>query len=318
MEVFKFGVKGLDELLVNALIEGQLLIIAGHPGAGKTTLVSTICYVNALNGYKCLYLSLQESREKLYMNMKRLGIDLEKVEKDGYFKYIKIPLIVTEDAVMDIFMDTVNKSIEEFRPRIVVVDSITPVLKATQSSVKARAILQNFFAELPKLINGIVVLIAEIPLGKEEVELGDIEFVSDMIITLKHRVEKGLLTRIMEIRKSRGSPLTLVEVPFSIREGYGIEAWVSPRLEEIIEIENPLEIPCDSLKEALRYINKGDVIYWEYPSYMRSGGIGLLIQLIAVANKLKTLYISYKHAPSSMYNILFRLLERHGVGKEVV
>lgn len=53
---FVFGIETLDEHLGSSIAYGALAVVAGHPGAGKTTLASTICYRNALQGRKCLYI----------------------------------------------------------------------------------------------------------------------------------------------------------------------------------------------------------------------------------------------------------------------
>ncbi|MEM2297511.1 MAG: ATPase domain-containing protein [Ignisphaera sp.] len=59
-----FGIEALDKMISDALRFPSLVVVAGHPGAGKTTLASSICYANALKNLKCLYLSFQEDKEK--------------------------------------------------------------------------------------------------------------------------------------------------------------------------------------------------------------------------------------------------------------
>jgi circadian clock protein KaiC len=81
---FTTGIPGLDVLL-GEIAAPYTLLIAGHPGAGKTTVATTICYANALRGRKCLYMSFYEDREKYYRFMKHLGIDLEAVEAKGLY-----------------------------------------------------------------------------------------------------------------------------------------------------------------------------------------------------------------------------------------
>ena len=41
---YVFGINELDELLGSSLSPRSMVVIAGHPGSGKTTLASTICY----------------------------------------------------------------------------------------------------------------------------------------------------------------------------------------------------------------------------------------------------------------------------------
>jgi RecA-family ATPase len=59
------------------------------------------------------------------------------------------------------FIDGLLKDINTFRPDIVVIDSITPLLNVLDGSSDLRVLLHNFLYELPKIINGLVVLIAE-------------------------------------------------------------------------------------------------------------------------------------------------------------
>ena len=88
----------LDRILRDAIQPGTLLVISGHPGSGKTTLASTICYANALQGRKRLYISFQESKEKLYINMARLGLNLEEIERRGLLNHLKLPLVVKPES----------------------------------------------------------------------------------------------------------------------------------------------------------------------------------------------------------------------------
>ncbi|MEM4809977.1 MAG: ATPase domain-containing protein [Desulfurococcaceae archaeon] len=312
MQRFVFGIEDLDKLLGTALVENTLMVIAGHPGSGKTSLASTICYNNALMGVKCLYISSQEDRDKLYRNMKKLGIDLEEIEKRNCFKFIKLPITVTEEGAEKMFMDAVNKYVIEFKPQVIVIDSATPFLKAMGAGIKARAILQNFFTELPRVANGLVILIAEIPLSENRVELGDIEFVADFVVILTHKVERGLITRLMEIRKVRGSPLTMAEIPFSIRENEGISVFISPVLGEIHESLKQLKIPCEKLVKALNYLYKGDVIYLEYPAHHRHHQTAILIPLISLVNDMKILFISYKYSPLILRTLFESIITNAG------
>jgi len=85
MSEFVFGIKGLDKLLPGVLYRGATIVIAGHPGAGKTSFAITICYANArYSNKKCLYISFQEPKTKLYRAAKALGMDLEDLEKKVY------------------------------------------------------------------------------------------------------------------------------------------------------------------------------------------------------------------------------------------
>ena len=126
---FTFGIDVLNEYFGSALTPGTTLLVAGNPGAGKTTLASTICYKNALKGLPCLYVSFVEDREKFLRIMKSLGMDFEKLEQENLFKYIRIPVIATED-VTDFLSSAINEEIKKQGTKVIVIDSVNPLLDA--------------------------------------------------------------------------------------------------------------------------------------------------------------------------------------------
>jgi circadian clock protein KaiC len=113
-----------------------------------------------------------------------------------------------EDLVQSALED-LSKNVNEYRPKVLVVDSVTAMFSSVKGSARICGYLQNFFWELQKTVEGSIVLVAEVPLDKEYTELGWIEFVTDAILILKHRARKGLVERVLEIRKVRGRKLTL-------------------------------------------------------------------------------------------------------------
>src|SRR3989304_560897 len=70
------GIPGLDSLLGGGIPSGRVVIVLGEPGAGKTTL----CSLFLANGYtkyneSGVYVSLEESRDHLFREMRRFGIN---------------------------------------------------------------------------------------------------------------------------------------------------------------------------------------------------------------------------------------------------
>ncbi|MEM4564464.1 MAG: ATPase domain-containing protein [Desulfurococcaceae archaeon] len=311
MEKFIWGIESLDKLIGDAIVPGSLVVIAGHPGAGKTILASTICYANTLRGHKCLYISFQESKGKLFRVMKRLGIDLGSVEEKGFLKFVNLPLILMPEE----FLSEIKKIIEQNEHRVVIIDSINPLLKTVESDVAKRAILQNFLFALPSIINGLTILLAELPVGKETIWLGGLEFVADSVIIMRHRIERNMLVRLMEIRKTRNAPILVAQIPFSIIEGRGIEAWPPPIIEEVPSVreEEELKLPCKALSTAFSHLHCGHVIYITYPADARPWFIPVIFLGLAIRNDLKILIISYKYSPQEMVQLIKRSLMKLGV-----
>lgn len=311
VERFTWGIEGLDKFIGDSLAPGSLIAIAGHPGAGKTILASTICYANALRGRKCLYISFQESRIKLFRVLKRLGVDLEGVEGRGFLKFVNLPLVIMPED----FLTEIKSMVERGEYKVVVIDSINPLLKSVESDVAKRAILQNFLYALPGIINGLTILLAELPVGEKTIQLGGLEFVADSVIIMRHEVEKSMLVRVMEVRKTRNAPVLVAQIPFSITEGRGIEVWPPPIIEELppVREEEELKPPCKVLSAALNHLHRGHVIYITYPPDARPWFISPIITGLAIKNDLRLLAISYKYSTQETADLVKRSLVKLGV-----
>lgn len=99
---YSIGNESLDETLSDSLRPPSLVIIAGHPGAGKTTLALSACYRNIMLGHKCLYLTLQEPASKLVRVANLLGFNLQKLIDNRSIKIIEAPMV---DTVEDVFSE---------------------------------------------------------------------------------------------------------------------------------------------------------------------------------------------------------------------
>jgi len=251
------GIPGLDSL-VGRVEPPYTLLVAGHPGSGKTTLATTVCYANALRGRRCLYLTFYEDRDKYFRFMKRLGLDLESAESRGLFRFVRLPQTLDVEAVVS----EVNKMLTEGF-EVVVVDSITALMEPLAGSAERRAWLLNYFYQLPIAMNGLLILVAELPFGEERLGLGSVEFVADAIVVLKHRVEDGFLTRLVEVRKARGAPIHVAETYFTIAEGAGIVVFAPPVLADLPPEGGEL-VASEELKEFTR-LRRGFVVNFLYP-----------------------------------------------------
>jgi len=313
-KVLSWGVEHLDKILHNALTPNSLVVIAGHAGAGKTTLASSICYANALAGLKCLYVSLQEDKLKLYANMRNLGIDLEGIEGRGLLHFVKLPLIAEADSVSDV-VESISTKIAEVKPQVVVVDSITPLLKVFGGKVSERAFLQNFFAEIPHLINGVVVLLVEVPRHVNEVDLGELEFVADVVLFLKVGLERDFISRTLEVGKVRNAEVSVARMPYTIASGVGLKFLPSTVLEEIpSRIRDKLELPCLDLGTVF----KGNIIYVTYPPDFRPKHMIAFMVGVALLNKLRVLIISYKSPPEELKEFIVNSLIKAGLNEDLI
>ncbi|MEZ0393688.1 MAG: ATPase domain-containing protein [Desulfurococcaceae archaeon] len=313
MPELTIGVKELDEAL-GGLEPGTLVLVIGRPGVGKTLLASKACYENAVRGNKCLYVTFYEDKEKLFRNAGRLGIDLAEAEAKGLVGYVRLPAS-SPDEIVRVIGDLVARG----SYRVVVIDSVNPLLELFEAG-KRRAVLLNFFYQLAGALNGLLVLIAEVmPEGGRTAAL-PIEYVADTVIYMRTKAISGVPVRSIEVRKARGHPLPVVEVPYSIAEAGGIEVYLPPRpARRIGGAGQALSSSAFKLEELVGPIYRGDVAYVSYPAGAREPLVVLPLVDLAVTNGLRVLMISYKYSPDEVREVFALASQRYaGIGRDEI
>ena len=69
------GVTGLDNILGGGLPSGQMYLVEGHPGSGKTTLAMQFILAGVSSGERGLFITLSEPAAELLMSAKSHGWD---------------------------------------------------------------------------------------------------------------------------------------------------------------------------------------------------------------------------------------------------
>ncbi len=110
------NIQEFDRVLGGGLVEGEVVLIGGEPGVGKSTLLLKAAD-NLAKEKKVLYLSAEESVNQISLRAQRLGIESENL------------FIVAEDNIEDI-IELFNKDYS-----VIIIDSIQVVyLKSIGSS----------------------------------------------------------------------------------------------------------------------------------------------------------------------------------------
>ena len=97
----------LNRVLGGGIVPGSVLLLAGEPGVGKSTLLLQIAHFLSASGQSVVYVSGEESPHQIKLRSQRLGLSGE-----GIF-------LLSETDV-----DLVISRLEEHRPALVIVDSI--------------------------------------------------------------------------------------------------------------------------------------------------------------------------------------------------
>lgn len=100
-------IEELDRVLGGGIVPGQLALVGGDPGIGKSTLLLQMCRQLANEHQKVLYISGEESLRQIKLRAQRIGEFSE-----------DLTLLCETD------LDTVEFVIQNEKPQVVVIDSI--------------------------------------------------------------------------------------------------------------------------------------------------------------------------------------------------
>ncbi|MEM4327072.1 MAG: ATPase domain-containing protein, partial [Candidatus Diapherotrites archaeon] len=79
-ERVKTGVPGLDDMMGGGIPKGNLVVLSGDPGSGKTVLCWQYIYYGATQyNEKSVYVSLEESEQTIFEGALEFGWDLRKL-----------------------------------------------------------------------------------------------------------------------------------------------------------------------------------------------------------------------------------------------
>lgn len=106
-----------DRILGGGFVQGALVLVAGDPGIGKSTILLQTCGQLCKNNKKVLYVSAEESASQLKLRAQRLNI-----ESDYLYVYPQT------------CMENIKNQIEELALDVVVIDSIQAIYSQFVSS----------------------------------------------------------------------------------------------------------------------------------------------------------------------------------------
>ncbi len=251
------GIESLDKLLGGGIPRGAVVLLAGNPGTGKTTIAAKILY-EAMKRYNdpTMYISFVQSYRDFISQMTSIGMDFRELEAKGLFHYVEALTIVDEEALIKQLEEIMDNVIEKRINRIVL-DSISAMLQIINNRARVREIVQNFFVSGLKPLGVISIIIAEHPYGAQVIGYGVEEFIVDAVLILRFTHEEGKLRRVIEVRKLRWAPINVAEAVFHIRPKTVLTIYLP---EEPSELPEPSKIKTINLWQAFQLFAKAGIL----------------------------------------------------------
>jgi KaiC/GvpD/RAD55 family RecA-like ATPase len=177
------GIPGVDEL-IGGLPRGELVIVAGGPGTGKTMFSAGFLYWGAVKyGEKGLYVSLAEDHDTFIRNMKRVGYDFRELEDRGLFRFIDA-LTVMETGIAEL-LETIIGEASSFGAQRLVIDSLSALAQGMREPRELRVFLHTLLSRIMRGLGCTTILIEEVPVGETRIGYGFEEFVASAVIVLE-------------------------------------------------------------------------------------------------------------------------------------
>mgnify|MGYP001552554796 FL=1 len=183
----------LNRVLGGGIVAGSIILVAGEPGVGKSTLFLQMGLL--LNDVRTLYISGEESEQQIRMRADRLKIKDRKLmhAKDNFY-------LLTETSTQTIFQE-----IKKLKPGLVIVDSIQTLqssyIESTPGSVSQIRECAAEFQRFAKETNTPVFLIGHIT---KEGNIAGPKILEHMVDTvLQFEGDRHYTYRILRTLKNR-------------------------------------------------------------------------------------------------------------------
>jgi len=197
-----WGNEGLDAMCDGGLFRDSISLVSGASGTGKTMVaIEYIC--GGLNsGERSLLFAFEESRKQIYRNARDFGTDFEQMEKEGRLKVI---CHYPEIMGLEDHLNSMNKTISEFKPARIAVDSLS-ALERVATSRSFREFVIGLVATIKgQQIAGLFTSTTPTVPGGGSVTEAHISSLTDLIIQLRNLELNGEMRRAITVLKMRGS-----------------------------------------------------------------------------------------------------------------
>jgi circadian clock protein KaiC len=196
------GFERLDTMLGGGLFRGSSTLITGVPGTSKTTLAGKFAEAACRRGERTLFVSFDESADRIARNLTSVSIHLKTHLKSGLLRMYssRTETIGAEDHLVRL-----KALIREHRPRCMVIDPLSAITKS--GGIAAARAVANRFIYLAKDEKITVLVTAINESDRPETETTDLQIstIADTWIHLSYLIRSGERNRALTIIKSRGT-----------------------------------------------------------------------------------------------------------------
>jgi circadian clock protein KaiC len=209
------GVPGFDSLFEKGIPSGSAVLVAGGAGSGKTIFCLQTLAHHAKQGKKCVYLSFEETEERLKSHMKDFNMAPDELIKSKHLIINRLSpfdlsrnveaMLAKEKGDLLIDIDPIILP-EDIKPDFIVLDSLTAVASAfVQREDSYRVYAEQLFRFFERL-GATSFLITETKQIPEVFSTTGVEeFLADGVIVIYNFKKGNVRESAIEVLKMRGA-----------------------------------------------------------------------------------------------------------------
>lgn len=211
------GIPGLDQEIQGGFVRKSVNLVAGGPGSGKSIFAMQFIANGIIESNESgIYISFEEKKENFYMFMKEFGWDLNQMEKDNKFRFVRyspgqVYRLLEEGGGM------IDAIVNEIGAKRIVIDSITAFTLLHKDELTTREALLSLFAVISNW-ECTTLMTAEQESDPEKHSPDIVEFEVDGVIGLYNLRKKNIRQRVAEVLKMRGTKFSSKIFPVKITD----------------------------------------------------------------------------------------------------
>ena len=208
------GIEGLDNLLEGGIPRGNMVLVSGSVGTGKTTLSLEFLVRGAERGERSLFLSVTESSQKLINNLSTFEFFRKDLIDQGSLVFVDLPAVYDRLGLVGewlsseeigIVLRTIRDLVRSFGAQRLVLDSLTSVCYRIREDEQIRDFMLRLGQELNEA-HCTSLLVSEIGPTPGRYSLHGVEeAIVDGVVLLRNTRRMGDILRVVQIVKMRGT-----------------------------------------------------------------------------------------------------------------
>jgi circadian clock protein KaiC len=200
-ETLSSGIPAVDGTLApGGFYRTSTVLVSGQAGAGKSNFAGCFAAEACERNERCLYIALEQSQSEIERNMRSIGVNLAAHVARGTLRFHASRPTAHG---LELHLTNIHKLVAEFRPRVVVIDSVTSLMSmGSPAEVTSMAIRLIDFLKM----DGITLYMTSLSEAGMAAEMSGVNISSlvDAWILLRNLEVRGNRVRTFSIPKARG------------------------------------------------------------------------------------------------------------------